>query len=54
MNKVFLAFSFCEQDQALAAAIKRLMASHHLSPVTGENLGGVALTQGVMRRQGLV
>jgi hypothetical protein len=53
MNKVFIAFPFNPRAGSsvheAVAAIGRLIASHSLVPLTGESLGGDALTPAVQR-----
>jgi hypothetical protein len=48
--KIFLAFSFREEDKALVGYIEQLLASHHVQAITGERLGGEQLTPAVQRR----
>jgi hypothetical protein len=50
MKRLFLSFSFNEQDRALAAQIDRLLASHDLQVVTGARLGGAALTPAIQQK----
>lgn len=50
MQSVFLSFHFDPQDKALARQVSELLESHLVRPVTGENLGGAALTPAVMTR----
>lgn len=47
MKKIFLSFSFGNQDRELVAAIEQLMASHNVAVVTGRRLGGGALTPAI-------
>ena len=48
--KVFLAFAFRPQDTELVGHVGRLLASQHLTAVTGEGLGGEQLTPAVQDR----
>jgi hypothetical protein len=50
MQRVFLAFSFRNQDQDLVRRIEALLESHDIQVETGEALGGQALTQAVQKR----
>lgn len=50
MKTVFLAFAFRENDRQLANNIEQLLASHDVRVITGERLGGDALTPAVMDR----
>jgi hypothetical protein len=50
MKRIFLSFSFRDEDKPLVAAVERLLACHDLQVVTGMRLGGGALTQEVMKR----
>jgi hypothetical protein len=56
MNRIFVAFPFKPKAGAIVNnvvdAIGRLIASHGLVPLTGESLGGDALTPAVQRRIG--
>jgi hypothetical protein len=48
MNKVFLAYSYRDENKNLiAAAIDPLVRSHNLLPIAGDTLGGEALTPAV-------
>ena len=49
MNKVFLAYSYRDENKSLiAAAIDPLVRSHNLLPIAGDTLGGEALTPAVL------
>lgn len=48
--KVFLSFSFRDEDKDLVDLLERLLASHDVRPITGRRLGGGALTPEVMQR----
>lgn len=48
--KVFLSFSFRDEDKDLVDLLDRLLASHDVRPITGRRLGGGALTPEVMQR----
>lgn len=48
--KVFLAFSFRDEDKPLVAEIARLLRSHSIQMVSGEDLGGEELTPAVKQR----
>ncbi len=50
MRTVFLAYAFREPDIALASQVERLLASHNVRAVTGEALGGEAITPEVQAR----
>lgn len=47
---IFMAFSYREEDKALASYVERLFASQLVKPITGERLGGEQLTQEVQKR----
>ena len=48
--KVFLAYAFRDQDRDLVADVEALFESHNVRLVTGEQLGGQALTPAVKER----
>jgi hypothetical protein len=48
--KVFLAFAFRDADKDLVDYVDRLFASHFVETITGEGLGGDALTPAVQTR----
>lgn len=48
--KIFLAFSFRDEDKALVAMVADLLASHNILTITGEDLGGEQLTPAVQKR----
>jgi hypothetical protein len=48
--KVFLAFAFRESDKALVDYVDQLVTSHLMTTLTGEGLGGEALTPAVQQR----
>ena len=48
--QVFLAFSFRDEDRDLVAQVERLFESHDVRLVTGETLGGQALTPEIKKR----
>lgn len=48
--KVFLAFAFRDSDKRLVSQIDQLVSSHLIQTVTGEGLGGEALTPAVQKR----
>jgi hypothetical protein len=50
MDRVFLAFSFRPEDRELVSGIEHLLESHNLRTVTGESVGGEALTPAVEAR----
>ena len=50
MKKVFLSFSFRDEDRPLVSAVEQLLSSHELMSVTGKKLGGGPLTPTVMHR----
>ena len=50
MKKLFLSYHFGDEDRSLVSQVERLLASHHLFVVTGQRLGGEALTPAVMQR----
>jgi hypothetical protein len=50
METLFLAFAFRDPDRQLAAHVERVIASHGLRAVTGENLEGQPLSQEVKDR----
>jgi hypothetical protein len=50
MRTIFLAYAFREPDHELAATVERLLASHNVRAVTGEALGGEAITPEVQAR----
>ena len=50
MKKIFLAFAFRDNDQALANQVEQLLGSHDVRVITGERLGGEALTPSVQAR----
>lgn len=50
MQKLFLSYSFRDEDRSLVSQVERLLASHHLLVVTGQKLGGEMLTPAVMER----
>ena len=50
MDKIFLSFSFREEDRTLVSQVERLIRSHSILPVTGKQLGGEALTLAVQQR----
>ncbi len=47
---IFMAFSYREEDKALARYVERLFASQLVKPITGERLGGEQLTLEVQKR----
>jgi hypothetical protein len=47
MKPIFLAFAFRDNDRELANQVQQLLASHDVRVVTGERLGGEALTEAV-------
>ena len=49
MNKIFLSYSYRDENEQLADDIDRLIRSHGLLPVTGKVLGGAGLTPQVQR-----
>jgi hypothetical protein len=49
MPKIFIAFSFRNEDRALANQIDRLLASHSVRSVNGERLGGEEVTPEVKK-----
>jgi hypothetical protein len=48
--RVFLAFSFRPEDKDLVGQVGRLLASQHITTMTGEGLGGEQLTPAVQDR----
>jgi hypothetical protein len=48
--RVFLAFSFRDEDKILVTNLQRLIESHRVEVITGERLGGEQLTPGVQQR----
>ena len=50
MNSIFVSYKFRETDRVIAADVKRLITSHLLTPVDGEDLGGEQLWEEVRRR----
>ncbi|MCX7176357.1 MAG: hypothetical protein NT159_21025 [Proteobacteria bacterium] len=48
--KIFLAFSFRDEDKLLASQVERLLASQFVQLQTGEQLGGALLTDAVKKR----
>src|ERR1043165_4581975 len=50
MKTVFLAFAFRESDRELVDQVYRLLGSHDVRGVSGEILGGEALTPAVQAR----
>src|SRR5262245_52131489 len=50
MESIFLGFAFRDSDRDLAGGIERLVASHGLRVITGENLEGRDLTDEVKER----
>jgi len=50
MKTAFLAFAFRDSDRELANQIEQLLASHDVRVITGERLGGEALTPAVKER----
>ncbi|MDT4952957.1 MAG: hypothetical protein QOJ02_1095 [Acidobacteriota bacterium] len=50
MKRIFLAFAFRPNDRELANQVQQLLGSHDVPAVTGENLGGEALTPAVKGR----
>lgn len=50
MKKIFLSFSFRDQDRELVGWLDQLLRSHDIVPVTGKRLGGEALTPTIMNR----
>ena len=50
MNKIFVAFSFRQENEQLVRDIERVVRSHGLVPVTGEILGGQGLNQEIQAR----
>jgi hypothetical protein len=50
MKRIFLAFAFRPNDRELANQVQQLLGSHDVPAVTGENLGGDALTPAVKER----
>lgn len=47
---IFMAFSYREEDKALARYVERLFASQCVKPITGERLGGEELTPEIQKR----
>jgi hypothetical protein len=47
MKRVFIAFAFRPEDEALAAQVEQLLASHDVRVTTGERAGGGALTPAI-------
>lgn len=50
MNKIFLAFSFRQENEQLVRDIDRVVRSHGLVLVTGEILGGQGLNAQIQAR----
>lgn len=50
MKKVFLTYSFREEDRDLVSYVEHLLASHNILAVTGEGVGGAGLTPAVQKR----
>jgi len=50
MKRIFLAFAFRDADRQLANQVQQLLGSHDVPVITGENLGGEALTPAVKER----
>jgi hypothetical protein len=50
MKRIFLAFAFRPNDRELANQVQQLLGSHDVPAITGENLGGDALTPAVKDR----
>jgi len=48
--KIFLAFAFRDADKALVGYVDQLVSSHLIETITGEGLGGEALTPVVQTR----
>lgn len=48
--KIFMAFAFRDEDNALVNYIERLLASQFVQPITGKKLGGGQLTPEVQKR----
>lgn len=50
MKKIFLAFSFRNEDHELANSVEQVLASQDIRVTTGEHLGGEQLTPAVQAR----
>jgi hypothetical protein len=50
MERLFLSFHYDDVGRELADMVQNLVASHGLLVITGERLGGVALSQGIRDR----
>jgi len=50
MKRIFLAFAYRDTDRELANQVQQLLGSHDVPVITGENLGGQALTPAVKER----
>lgn len=50
MERIFLSFSFRDQDRELASQAERLLNSHGITVITGRRLGGEALTPAIQQR----
>jgi hypothetical protein len=50
MKRIFLAFAYRDADRELANQVQQLLGSHDVPVITGENLGGQALTPAVKER----
>jgi hypothetical protein len=48
MKRIFLSFSFRDEDRDLVTQVEQLLASHDVNRLTGKRLGGEALTPAVM------
>lgn len=48
--KIFLAYAFRDEDKPLAAEVKELLRKRGMELVTGEDLGGEALSPEIMKR----
>ena len=50
MNSIFVSYKFRDTDRVIAADVKKLVTSHLLTPVDGEDLGGGQLWEEVGNR----
>ncbi len=50
MKRVFLSFSFRQEDRDLVHDVEQLLASHDLAVLTGRVTGGGQLTEEIMKR----
>src|SRR5260370_7176735 len=50
MEDSFISYKFRDSDRQVAADVKRLVKSHQLTPIDGEDLGGAQLWAEVSQR----